>query len=94
MGLKIIQVFYRVKRILKPKIQNIKIVEAINLQKMSYQWTDVRLRDKSFFNLKNSYIKSMGQDNQDSWTDPNQSHLWQYNQNYFDDLNSVLVKVI
>ena len=30
----------------------------------------------------------MGKDKQDSWTDPNQSHLWQYNQNYFDDLNS------
>ena len=56
---------------------------------MCCEWTDVRLRDKSFFEPDEFLILNQwGKINQDSWTDPNQSHLWQYNQNYFDDLNS------
>ena len=56
---------------------------------MCCEWTDVRLRDKSFFEPDEFLILNQwGKINQDSWTDPNQSYLWQYNQNYFDDLNS------
>ena len=88
--LKFIQVFYRLKRLFKkPKIKNIKHIDVTNIRKKSYEWTKVSLRNKSFFEPdKFLLLNQWGKINPDSWTDPNQSHLWQYNQNYFDDLNS------
>ena len=88
--LKTIQVIYRVKRLFKkPKIKNIKYIDVKNIRKKSYEWTKVSLRNKSFFEPdKFLLLNQWGKINPDSWTDSNKSHLWQYNQNYFDDLNS------
>ena len=88
--LKIIQLIYRTKRIFKkPKIKNIKLVKIENLRKAPFEWTTISLRRKSFFAPDTFFLLNQwGKINPNGWTDPNKSHLWQYNQNYFDDLSS------
>ena len=78
--------FFMFKSILDYKLKN---VETKNLRKVSNEWTSMSLRNKSFFAPDEFFLLNQwGKINPHGWTDPNKSLLWQYNQNYFDDLNS------
>ena len=88
--LKPIQIIYRLRRLVtKPLLENIKQKATINQRRKSHNWISSCPKNRSFFQPNKFFLlNEWGEIDPEIWTDKTKSLLWQYNQNYFDDLNS------
>jgi uncharacterized heparinase superfamily protein len=84
--LKYIQVFYRLKRIFRPKTINIQS-QLLELRPKQASWYGCSLRDAKM--IGPDQFRFLNLDGTIDWNDDSKSRLWLYNLHYFDDLNAI-----